>query len=103
LASRVGCGNIKMNNNPSNPYQIYNPETVTTLRMLGDLRDRRFVAGLSGNASGPQIVKALEEEIIRLRKEGTNKVTLETTVTKPEAVEVTKPIVNPVIPSGFKL
>jgi hypothetical protein len=55
--------------NPSNPYQVYNPETVITLRMLGDLRDRRFVAGLSGNASGPQIVKALEEEIVKLRKQ----------------------------------
>jgi hypothetical protein len=53
--------------NPSNPYQVHNPETVITLRMLGDIRDRRFVAGLSGNASGPQIVKALEEEIVKLR------------------------------------
>ncbi len=89
-------------NNPSNPYQIYNPETVITLRMLGDLRDRRFVAGLSGNASGPQIVKALEEEILKLRKQLEPKPEVKPEV-KPEPIPKVEGVLNPVIPSGFKL
>jgi hypothetical protein len=95
-----------MNNNPSNPYQIYNPETVITLKMLGDIRDRRLVAGLSGNASGPQIVNALEEEIKKLRKQLEPK-----PEAKPEPLDDSnclvgskvRPVINPVIPGGFKL
>jgi hypothetical protein len=91
-------------NNPSNPYQVYNPETVITLRMLGDIRDRRFVAGLSGNASGPQIVNALEEEIKKLRKQLKDKEVADSLIAAVDKELAKNPsVLNPVIPSGFNL